>query len=117
MNRFELMDRLSKELGSYVHINFVDKNKDFSEEDYQETLKFMYSMEEKAHERLLRTDKKDIVEAIKSADKSFKIMTDNNPNILTNIHHSWLLQKSLRNASLICRREAKKKFTPFKYRY
>lgn len=62
MNRFELMDRLSEELNASVHLNFADKNKSFTEEEYQETKESVKDLirqaRDDAHERLLRTDKK-----------------------------------------------------------
>lgn len=36
MDRFEVMQRLSEDLGTYIHISFVDPNHIYSEEEYQE---------------------------------------------------------------------------------
>lgn len=36
MDRFEGMQRLSQDLGTYIHISFVDPNHIYSEEEYQE---------------------------------------------------------------------------------
>lgn len=36
MDRFEVMQRLSQDLGTYIHISFVDPNHIYSEEEYQE---------------------------------------------------------------------------------
>ena len=36
MDRFEVMHRLSKELGTYIHINFKDHDHVYSEDEYQE---------------------------------------------------------------------------------
>lgn len=60
---------------------------------------------------------KDIVEAIKLADKEFLRIVNENNSLLDDIHDSWLFQSALRFASMKCKEQAKKKFTPFKYRY
>lgn len=60
---------------------------------------------------------KDIVEAIKMADKEFLRMANEDNSLLDDIHDSWLFQSALRFAVMKCKEQAKKKFTPFKYRY
>lgn len=47
MNRFEFMERLSKELGSYIHISFVNPDSDFSEEEYQESKEYFLNLEKR----------------------------------------------------------------------
>lgn len=60
---------------------------------------------------------KDIVEAIKAADRDYKVRFEQDPYMQsTDVHDLWLLQSALRFAYLRAKEIAKKKFTPFKYR-
>lgn len=44
MDRFEIMCRLSQELGSYIHINFRNPDEIFTEDDYQELKEYFLNL-------------------------------------------------------------------------